>query len=224
MKKIRISFFALFAILCLSFSAQAQWGKSIKGEGPRVTKTLNLDDFSKIALSFGAEVHLSQGNKQKVVIKAQQNIIDLLDKEIRGDRWRIGFENKVNLKSHDGIDIYITLPEVEALSIAGSGSIIGETAFKNLDDLEISIAGSGDIELEGTGDDLEVSIAGSGDVKLRDFKVNDCEVSIAGSGDCEVHVDGKLAVSIAGSGDVKYKGSPDKVQSKVAGSGDVRSF
>ena len=133
-------------------------------------------------------------------------------------------EKGTNLKRHDGIDVYITLPMIDELSVAGAGSIIGETDFTNVDDLEVSIAGSGDITLNGSGEDLEVSVAGSGDIDLAGFKVDDCEVSIAGSGDCEVNVSGSLEVNIAGSGDVKYKGDPDKVKSSIAGSGDVRSF
>jgi len=227
MKKYNLVFNVLFLSLMVSFTANAQWnswGKGIRGEGPKVTKTLDLDEITELGVSIGANVYLTQGNKQKVEVKAQQNIIDLLDREVRGGKWRVRLEKGTNLKNHDGIDIYMTISTIEELSVAGSGSIIGKTKFNNLDDLEVSIAGSGDVDLSGSGDDLEVSVAGSGDVDMAGFVVDNCEVSIAGSGDCEVNVSGSLKVSIAGSGDVKYKGNPDKVKSSIAGSGDVRSF
>ena len=123
---------------------------------------------------------------------------------MRGRKWRIRLENGTNLRRHDGIDIYITLPMIDELAIAGSGSIVGETDFRDVEDLEISIAGSGDVKLNGAGEDLEINISGSGNVDLAKFKVEDCEVSIAGSGDCEINVSSSLDVSIAGSGDVKY--------------------
>ncbi len=227
MKKYSLFFTVLFLGLMVSFTAQAQWnqwGKGIKGEGPKVTKILDLEEITGLGVSIGAKVYLTQGNKQKIEIKAQQNIIDLIDKDVRSGKWRVRLEKGTNLKNHDGIDIYITIPTIEELSVAGAGSIIGKTDFNNLDDLKVSIAGSGDIDLSGAGDDLEVSVAGSGDVDMAGFVVDNCEVSIAGSGDCEVNVSGSLQVSIAGSGDVKYKGNPDKVKSSIAGSGDVRSF
>ena len=227
MKKYSLFFSVLFLSLMVSFTADAQWnkwGNGVSGEGKKVTKTLDIDDFTGIGVSIGAEVHLRQGNKQKVEIKAQQNIIDLIDRDVRNGKWKVRLEKGTNLKRHDGIDVYITLPMIDELSVAGAGSITGETDFKNVDDLEVSIAGSGEVTLSGSGEDLEISIAGSGDVELADFKVDDCEVSIAGSGDCEINVTGSLQVSIAGSGDVKYKGDPDKVKSSIAGSGDVRSF
>ncbi len=227
MKKYSLFFSVCCLSLMVSFTADAQWnkwGNGVSGEGKKVTKTLDIDDFTGIGVSIGAEVHLRQGNKQKVEIKAQQNIIDLIDRDVRNGKWKVRLEKGTNLKRHDGIDVYITLPMIDELSVAGSGSITGETDFKNIDDLEVSIAGSGEVTLNGSGEDLEVSIAGSGDVDLAGFKVDDCEVSIAGSGDCEINVSGSLQVSIAGSGDVKYKGDPDKVKSSIAGSGDVRSF
>lgn len=230
MRHSRLFFIVLFFGLSLSFTANAQWnkwgkwGKGVSGEGAIVTKTISLDQFSGIEVGLGADVHLTQGNKQEVVIKAQQNIIDLIERDVRGRKWTIELEDGINLRNHKGIDIYITLPIVDKLAIAGSGSIIGETAFKDLRDLSVSIAGSGEVKLRGNGEDLEVSIAGSGDVDLADFVAQDCDVSIAGSGDCEINVSDRLEVSIAGSGDVKYKGDPSKVKSSIAGSGDVRSF
>ena len=211
-------------LICTTFLVQAQygkWGKGIKGEGPKVRETLQLDKISGFSLGVPADVFLSKG-KQKVEIRGQKNIIANIERDVRGGYWNIEFDK--NVKDMSDLEIYITLPSFDKLAIAGAGSIIGEDEFNNLSDLDVSIAGSGDIELEGTAEDLEVSIAGSGDIKLKDLKAGNCEVSIAGSGDCEIHVSADLKVSIAGSGDVKYKGNPSKVKSSIAGSGDVRSF
>lgn len=212
-------------ILCLVFStfslsAQWGWGSGIKGEGNRVTKILDIDQFTGIGLALSADVHLIYGKQQKVEIKAQKNIIENIERRVKNGVWSIKFEK--NVRNMDPVDIYITLPEFDKVSIAGAGSIIGKDRFQ-LDDLKVSIAGSGEIELEGAAEDLNISIAGSGDVRLKELKARECKVSIAGSGDCEINVAKDLSVKIAGSGDVKYKGDPS-VKSSIAGSGDVRSF
>ena len=215
------------AVICLlitsSICAHAQWGwgNGIMGEGPTVRKTINLEDINGFSLGVPANVYLKKG-KQKIEIKGQKNIIDNIERDVSRGIWDIEFDK--NVKNMKDLEIYITIPSFKKLGIAGSGSIIGEAAFNNLSNVAVSIAGSGDIEVEGKADNLDVTIAGSGDVNLKDLKVSSCEVSIAGSGDCEIHVASDLKVSIAGSGDVKYKGNPDKVKSSIAGSGDVRSF
>lgn len=223
MKYTLTSYSVLLCLLFSTFSLSAQWGwgsGGINGEGNRVSKTLDIDKFSGIGLALPADVHLIYGKKQKVEIKAQKNIIDNIERDVRSGVWNIKF--KKNVRNMDPVDIFITLPDFDKVSIAGAGSIIGKDRFQ-LEDLKVSIAGSGEIELEGTAEDLDISIAGSGDVELKDLKARECKVSIAGSGACEINVEKDLAVKIAGSGDVRYKGNPS-VKSSIAGSGDVSSF
>lgn len=211
----------LLAIVAFWNTSTAQkWG-TINGEGSVVTKTLKLDNFNEIGLAVVGEVYLSKGNTQKVTVKGQANIIDNLKTEVKDGEWDIEFDQKA--RNYEKLIFYITVPDIERLSIAGSGSIKGEDAFDNLDRLDLAIAGSGDIEFSGSARNVSVSIAGSGNVKVENLKTEDCKVDIAGNGDCSIEVTDALSVSIAGSGDVKYKGSP-RLSTSIAGSGRVRQM
>ena len=222
MKITKLFFSTVVWSLLFTFSfAQDNWYKNaITGEGPIVKKELNLDDFNSIGLGVSADVYLTQNSRQKVVVEGQQNIIDNLETEVEDGSWNIGFEK--NVRNHKTLNIYISLPTLKALAVAGSGDIYGETAFKNLGDLNVSISGSGNISLKGDARKTNLSIAGSGDIEMGDMRVSDCSVSIAGSGDCDIYVSGRLVVSIVGSGDVHYGGQP-KVSTSIIGSGDVES-
>jgi len=209
----------LLALVVNAASAQ-KWGY-VKGEGPVVKQELNLDDFHSIGLSISGVVYLSQGNTQKVVVEAQQNIIDLLKKEVKNGNWNIGFQK--NGGNYEKVKVWITVPTLKALSLAGSGDIITKTAFNDLDNLKMDIAGSGTIEVKGSANSASVDIAGSGDVKAADLEAKSVEVSIAGSGDCYIHAVDMLKVSVAGSGDVHYKGRP-RVKTSIAGSGEVETM
>lgn len=211
----------LLAIVAFWNTSTAQkWG-TINGEGSVVTKTLKLDNFNEIGLAVVGEVYLSKGNTQKVTVKGQANIIDNLKTEVKDGEWDIEFDQKA--RNYEKLIFYITVPDIERLSIAGSGSIKGEDAFDNLDRLDLAIAGSGDIEFSGSARNVSVSIAGSGNVKVENLKTEDCKVDIAGNGDCSIEVTDELSVSIAGSGDVKYKGRP-RLSTSIAGSGRVRQM
>ncbi|NJL77046.1 MAG: hypothetical protein HC892_20560 [Saprospiraceae bacterium] len=98
MKKIIV-----FGLVCqFLFSALptfAQWGWSgITGEGAVVAKQLSLPTIKGLALSINATVHLKQGNQQRIEIKAQQNIIDNIKKEVKDDIWNISY--KENVRDH----------------------------------------------------------------------------------------------------------------------------
>lgn len=216
--------FFVVLTLCLFtvFSVSAQnWGPKIKGEGPKVTQELNVDAFTGIGLSVSGKVVLTKGATQSVKVEGQANMIANLDLEVKEKSWSIEFKDRAG--DYEPLVFYITLPDVHALSIAGSGSIVSQNSFTGLDVLNLSIAGSGDIEFGGSADEVKISIAGSGDIKSEGLKAGSCKVSIAGSGNCFIDVSNALNVSIAGSGDVRYKGNP-KVKTSIAGSGRVESL
>jgi hypothetical protein len=236
-----ISAAALFFTICLitaqSALAQNWMGNGIKGEGSKVTKTLNLDKFDAVGLAISADVFLTQGNSQSVKIEAQNNIIENLVTDVENGRWKIKFDK--NVREHDGIKIWITIPTLKEASVSGSGDIVGESSFNGLDLLnlavsgsgsirldyqanrsEAAISGSGDMKLSGSVSEIAIRVSGSGDVDAFDLTTKSCSVRISGSGDVSVHPDDYLDAAIAGSGDVYYKGQP-KVKSKISGSGDV---
>lgn len=242
MKSTFLSTLTLVTLLIFSSSACTQnWsmGPGITGEGPVVTKTLDISNFDGLGLTIAADVMLRQGSSQSVKIEAQQNIIDNLKKEVKDGIWKIGFDK--NVKKHEEIKIWVTVPDIESLSISGSGSIIGDGKFNNLNDLALAISGSGDIKFDADSKSLSVAISGSGNINLSGstgastmkisgsgdiaaFGLNarTCEVKISGSGDSSVSVSESLDVAIAGSGDVYYKGKPS-LRSKISGSGEVVS-
>lgn len=226
-------------ITLVSGPSYAQWWNGgIRGEGSKVTRTLEVDNFDGVGLSINADVYLTQGDRHAFRIEAQENIIENIETEVNGDFLKIKFDK--NVRRHDGVTIWITMPTLNKAYISGSGLIRSEQPFQGLGDLEVGISGSGDIDLafdaadvstrisgsgdirlSGTAKDMEVRISGSGDVEASDLVTNNCSIRISGSGDCEVNAEGDLVVSTSGSGDVYYRGRP-RVRAKVSGSGEVQ--
>lgn len=240
MKNLRI-YSALFVIqlFCISAFAQNWWGNGIKGEGPIVEQQLDISDFTGVALGISGNVVLQQGDRTSVMIKGQQNIIDNIKTEVRGDTWNIRFDK--NVKDHKKVVIYITMPTLTEAYVSGSGKMESKGAFSNLKDLDLAVSGSGNLTLEVDAEKIETAISGSGDVNLAgnshemdvqisgsgelegfDMSTKDCDIRISGSGECEISVSENLEVKVSGSGDVYYKGNP-RVRSKISGSGDVVS-
>ncbi len=235
---------ALLPALVLFISAAAlnaqnsnNWGMGIKGEGPIVKKSLQLDQFTGLTLAVSGNVYLRQGSQQSVEVESHQNLIDNVVTTVENGVWKIRFEKSV--RSYDKFNVYITIPTLKKAAVSGSGDIIGETPFKNLGDLSLaisgsgdiamdvespnvsaSISGSGDIKVSGKGASISASISGSGDINAGGFSAQTASVAISGSGDCTVNAAEDLKVGISGSGDVSYSGRP-RVNSKVSGSGDL---
>ena len=208
-------------------------------------ETRTVAPFSEISLGGSPNVVLRQGSPQKVEVEGDAEDVALLETVVDGRRLRIRRKSN-NSRSwgrdyQHSITIYITVPDVNALSVSGSGNIKALTDIQS-HNLQLSVSGSGNIELpqmQADKTDMSISgsgnisatgvcpvvgvrISGSGNVQAARLRAESCDVRIAGSGNLRVQATKTLQASIAGSGDVYVTGNP-RVSSSTAGSGRVHS-
>lgn len=199
----------------------------------------NVDSFTKIGMSVPGHLYLTQGSPQKVVVEASEDILEILKTEVKESSLRIKFETWKPGKTKP-VNIWITVPEIEGLSVAGSGNIVSESSVTS-DEIELEISGSGQIKLEelktgeveaavsgsgdiyltGTADEMDIKISGSGNVFGEKFSVDECGIKISGSGSCKVDATEELEAVISGSGKIYYYGNP-QMDVVVSGSGKVK--
>ena len=229
-----LSIVLLISALLLS-SCFEEGGICVNADGNRSTQSFDLPAFSGVKLATVGKVNLIPGEAQSVEITGSENIVDLLKLDIDGDVLKIGF-NRCTRNTDLIFDI--TLPELTAVGISGSGTITTKAPFE-VDKLDVDISGSGNIFLEVTADQIETGISGSGDMtfvgttNVLDSRISGsgdlhafeltaktAELNINGSGNMEVTVEESLTAKISGSGDVRYKGRP-AVNVDISGSGKL---
>ncbi len=202
--------------------------------------------FSEVALRIDAKIYLVQGSRQSVEVVAKASTLEELITEVKGRSLVVRFPNKTLFKNSfkpGKIEIYVTVPDIDGLSVSGSGDILAGSIESRIIDLAVSgsgnivldnleskrvtasVSGSGNIEIKkgGVADELTVAISGSGNVKAEEFEATDVVVRTSGSGSCYITTNGSIKARIAGSGDVYYRGNPS-IDSSVAGSGKVRKI
>lgn len=199
--------------------------------------------FSKVSLRISAKVYLTQGEKQSVRVIAEPETLEELVTEVKDRSLVIRYPNNTFFRNWNPgkVEIYITVPEVEGLSVSGSGDIFSESIKSRIIDFAVSgsgnieieklsaekvdagISGSGNIRLGGdrVANELRARISGSGNVDASGFEAQNVEVQTSGSGNCHVTTNGSLNVRVSGSGSVYYSGNPS-IDSSISGSGKVR--
>lgn len=204
-----------------------------------VKETRNLPEFTSIELICSADLFITQGNTQEVVVEADGELMSHFFTEVENGTLRVYIKNY--RKNIHTAKVYVTVSNLENVSIVGSGDMTFKDVFKTNDfkikivgsgdliapldakNVIVSIAGSGDVKLSGIRGSLQIDVGGSGDTYAKDLTLTNCELSVAGSGD--VVLEGstaKFIVSIAGSGDIQGENlKAVDVQAKIAGSGDV---
>src|SRR5690606_26374802 len=117
---------------------------------------------------------------------------------------------------------FVTLPVIRKAALSGSGKINIEGDFPSINELKVSISGSGDVLVKDAFEATKilVNISGSGKADLLKVVAEQADVDISGSGNASLTIQDKLRVEISGSGKVYYNGSPD-VDADISGSGKV---
>lgn len=234
MKKL-VPLFILSGVMTVMASCE-----KVIGDGPVVTETRNISNFSGVDLRVSGNVYFTQAPEYKVEVHAQQNILGVLETYVANNRLVIRFDNDFRVRRHENVTVYISAPDLNNLRVSGSGDIMttgpltpgsmemdisgsGSITVNDLetDYLDATISGSGDIKvLRGSADEEKLRISGSGDMDLANILAKYVSTATSGSGDIRVHATDRLNVVISGSGSVYYRGQPS-VNTKISGSGKV---
>jgi len=228
-------------ILVSALQVQAQWwGKGEKGNGNITTITRSVGSYDEVNIGGSFDVELIAGQEGTITIEGDSNLMEYIVTEVRGNALKIKVENNKSIRASRKIRITVPFQDLNEVTLAGSGNVwnkdvIKTTNFKasvagsgdltlKLDtrSVDASVAGSGDLTLTGNSRDIDISVAGSGEVHAKNLKAENASVSVAGSGDISVYCSQSIKARVSGSGDVDYYGNPDKQDTKVSGSGNIR--
>ena len=207
------------------------------------TETRELDEFDSITFALPNSVEFVVSDEPFVTLEGDEDTIEEITTKVRGNALKISKESDWFDWSNKEVHVTIGYQKLSSITLAGSGD--GFAKNMEADKLNLRIAGSASLELDGlTCNDLEISIAGSGNININDLEADSISTRIAGSGDVEVT--GRVVsqkISIAGSGDlnarelrsqeteVNIKGSGDvevwtvaSLEANVMGSGDIEYY
>lgn len=228
MKKVLITLLVGILVSSLSYS--------------QTKKNVDVDDFTSVSFGVSGNLTLEQGKNFKVVIEGDEELLEAISVRVTDGRLVIKKPNWRKARNMK-LTAYVTMPEIEGVSVSGSGKVINEGSIR-CDDVSLSVSGSGNIKFDGFSADevrmrisgsggvsiagtgasfADVSISGSGRVSAADFKVAKAEIGISGSGGCKLWVDDAVKARISGSGSVYIKGDPS-IDSRSSGSGKLRKL
>lgn len=232
---------ATFLIACVSLSAVAQVTK----------KPLELPEFKAIYNNSNYTVYLKQTNKQEVSVEALTEIYELTNIYVENGILMINIDRKPespnksiwakidDIKVNPTMKLYVSVKNVNELQVNGAGKIISENSLA-APTLNLSIGGSGSMDLDIKGDQVKAEVSGSGKMGIKGYASNlegvvsgsgainafNCPldkatIKVSGSGLAELNVTDTIVATVVGSGAVKHKGNTKNATKKIYGSGSV---
>ena len=234
--KNKIIILTLLSVVLISLSACFNCKD---GSGKIQTQTTELSEFDALEINVPANIYIRQADKYSVEINTNENLIELIETDVRRGTLKINSKKCIN--KFDKFDIHISVKDLEEIEMNGSGKISNTGVIKvkklevsltgsgkielniNVDKLISELTGSGEIKYQGNAEKHDAEITGSGDIKAYKLNTEDADIEISGSGSCKVKVSDNLDAEITGSGNVYYKGNLQKLDSNITGSGKIIS-
>ena len=202
-------------------------GKFYKNDTPtqvhQLGQVTTMNPFNELDVAGPFNVIYEQGENYTVRIEGTVEQLEKMTVYVKDDNLYIDRRDSKN-NNFQGLQVFVTSPDIEEIEIAGSGKVTAPNALK-INKMNLDVSGSGQITLAQLEcDELKTDIAGSGSVVIGPVQANTVKNDIAGSGKVEVAalVCKKVTNDIAGSGKVTLNNmTVDKVDSDIAGSGKV---
>jgi hypothetical protein len=201
----------------------------VHGSGVIVEETRSLDPLHGVVLQISGDLSIQFGEKEQILLKGEDNILPLVETEVKDGILKIGFKPKTSISLTRSISYQLTLKQLDmaettssgeinvpamkanqlTLASKGSGEIL--SGILDLDVLSTSQHSSGRIELAGLNADmLGAEIKGSGSLRIDGGRVKKVEVRLTSSGKLEAEqlscldeAADRSEIEITGSGDAE---------------------
>lgn len=210
MKTIRKRGISAFLFLSLLMSATLVSAQgAIVASGKYITKNVKVSGFDRIQLKGSPTIEYTQSSGgTKVQVTGSDNLVDLIECRVEGSTLIVNMKPHTNISYGKAgrLKVLVSSPSLRSAFLQGSGDIY----LGNLkaEELEVSLAGSGDMTLSGSTRDATLVLSRSGELNARKLDAENVTARVNGSGDITCVATKTLVTNIQGSGEVSYKGNP----------------
>jgi hypothetical protein len=195
------------------------------------------EDFTKIKVSTGLDLYISQGSKNQITVEADENLQDIIRTEVKDGVLRIYSEK--NIWRAKARKVYVTVETLEALT-ATSGSDVYTNEALEVNNLNISATSGADIHVSVDANTIETTATSGSNIEV--FGASNNHISKATSGasidayqlrsknvtvkvtsgaNINVYASESIDAKATSGGDIDFKGSPKKVNKKTSSGGSV---
>lgn len=163
------------------------YGSCVDGSGPVVNEIREAEGFTGVTNTASFDVYVTQAESFSIEVIAQENLLPIIETYVSGKTLIIQTDNNSCYRSGVPVEVHITMPETELLSLEGSGEVYADMLSST--EVEISNSGSGKMEIDSAmAESLIVSNAGSGYIALEGSHAVYVEAIQSGSGDIQCGV------------------------------------
>jgi hypothetical protein len=226
MKKILL----ILSVICLAISCRYK-----TGSGNIVTQNRNLAAFTTMSVAGGFDVEVKKGINTKVIVEADDNIIDDIETSVHNGQLKITMSNgmsyndvhmkvfvtvsdlnKINSSAAADVDVKDELSSDNTIDLsASSGSSI--KVIINAPEAKADASSGGEIEISGLTKNFDVEVSSGSSVHASKLLSENTIAEASSGGTAEVHASVQLDAKASSGGTISYKGAATAITKESSG-------
>ncbi len=210
---------------------------SIKGNGNVVEETRRVGDFDEIKVSRGMNVYITQSSSSKVVVKADENLLDIIETRVEGNTLNV--TSKQNIRRATSKKVYISVSDLSKITATAGSNVFSESElqWKNLElkctagsnmklevkarELKVSTSSGSNIKLEGKADKFVGKATSGSNLKAGELTTEKCEVRVSSGANIWISAKDNLNAHASSGGNIFYSGRPETTDIEKSSGGNV---
>lgn len=201
-----------------------------------------VSDFTGIDISSAIKVVLTQGNTEKLILEGDDDMLERVITEVRGNTLFIKLKDGTYNKTSQEVTAHLTFKNLSRIDLSGAVTLTGTNSMKfndlNLDcsgatkidmnltanKLDADFSGASTLKLEGTVQTLDMDISGASKIEASSLIAKNCYLDCSGASTVTIHVTDKLRAEGSGASKISYKGNPAVVETDMSGASKVNKI
>lgn len=238
MKSTTKKLLALLFVSVLMSSCNVNMFNRVNGNRNVVTADRSTSQkFTKIKVSTGLDLYLSQGTKNKVTLEADENLHDIIITEVNDGVLKIYSEK--NIWQAKARKVYLTVKNLEGLTATSGSDVYTEDILK-VETIKVSATSGADIRIALDADTVETSATSGSDIRISGTANNhtsransgasieaykliskNATVNVSSGADINIYASESINAKASSGGDIDFKGNPREINKKSSSGGSV---
>ncbi|MBT3742417.1 MAG: DUF2807 domain-containing protein [Polaribacter sp.] len=238
MKRANYKILTLLFIATLFSSCAVDMFNRVNGNRNVVTEDRSTkEEFTKIKVSAGLELYISQGSKNQITVEADENLQEIIITEVSNGVLKIYSEK--NIWKAKARKIFVTIKNLEAISATSGAAIYTEESLI-LNNLNINATSGAEINISIEVNTVETSATSGAKIKVSGVSINhiskatsgasiytyelrskNVTVKVTSGANIDVFAYESIDAKATSGGDIDFKGDPKKVNKKTSSGGSV---
>ena len=195
------------------------------------------ESFTGIKVSTGIDVYITQGNKEKIIVEADENLHDIIKTEINDGILKIYSEK--NIWRAKARKVYVTIKDLNLLKATSGSDVYSKDVIK-ANEISITATSGADIKITINAVSVETGATSGSDIKISGTTTNHASNATSGASidayglqskntiakvssgaDINIHASEQLEAKASSGGDIDFRGNPKKINKKSSSGGSI---